>query len=260
MQPHDILALYDEQQRRHANEPGARRVEGTYTVRYLSSGNGRGWILYTADAGEYVEQMIDEEVAFFEREGRDFEWKLYSHDQPADLGERLQARGFAIGEIELLCALDLDALPAVLAKPVTHDIRMIREPEAARAIILTVQNTVFGETDTEFADYIEASLSQYADWMTFYAVYVDHQPVSAAWMTHTAGGAFAGMWGGATLEAYRGRGIYTALVAARAQAAKRRGARFLTIDASPMSSPIVQKHGFVVLGTTQEANWEQKTS
>jgi GNAT superfamily N-acetyltransferase len=259
MQAQDILALYDQQQRRHANEPGSRRVEGRYTVRYLNEIDARGWILYTADAGEHIEQVIDEEIAFFEREGRGFEWKLFSHDKPADLPERLQARGFELGEIETLCALDLNTLPAVLAQPVTHDVRIIRDADTARDIILAVQNPVFGETDTQFADYIKEFVGKYPDWLTFYAAYADGRAVSAAWMTHHKDAAFGGLWGGATLEAYRGRGIYTALVATRAQDAKRNGARFLTIDASDMSSPIVQKHGFVVLCTTREANWEKKT-
>jgi predicted acetyltransferase len=56
------------------------------------------------------------------------------------------------------------------------------------------------------------------------------------------------MWGGATLATHRGKGYYTALVAARLQEAMQRGARFLFIDASPMSRPILERRGFVFLG------------
>ena len=38
---------------------------------------------------------------------------------------------------------------------------------------------------------------------------------------------FAGLWGGATLEQWRGRGIYRALVAARAYSAIDQGVRYL---------------------------------
>ncbi|EQD40871.1 GCN5-related N-acetyltransferase, partial [mine drainage metagenome] len=57
--------------------------------------------------------------------------------------------------------------------------------------------------------------------------------------------------GGATVPDYRGRGLYTALLAVRLQEAKRRGARFLTIDAGPMSRPIVEKYGFRLLTFAQ---------
>ena len=56
--------------------------------------------------------------------------------------------------------------------------------------------------------------------------------------------------GGATLEGFRKRGIYTAVLAARAREARERGYRFLTIDASPMSRPIAAKHGFRLLATS----------
>ena len=43
----------------------------------------------TADA------EIAAQVAFFRERGiGGFEWKLYDHDRPADLGERLRAAGF----------------------------------------------------------------------------------------------------------------------------------------------------------------------
>jgi hypothetical protein len=40
------------------------------------------------------------------------------------------------------------------------------------------------------------------------------------------------------------------------QEARRRGYRFLTIDASPMSRPIVAKHGFQVLTYAHACEWK----
>jgi len=42
--------------------------------------------------------VIEEQVADFERLGLEFEWKLYDHDQPSDLRDRLVAHGFAVEE------------------------------------------------------------------------------------------------------------------------------------------------------------------
>jgi hypothetical protein len=57
------------------------------------------------------------------------------------------------------------------------------------------------------------------------------------------------------VAAFRGRGLYQAVLAARVQAARRRGYRYLYIDASPMSRPIVARHGFEQLTTMQWFEW-----
>ncbi len=64
------------------------------------------------------------------------------------------------------------------------------------------------------------------------------------------GTSFAGLWGGGTVEAWRGRGLYRALVAHRARVAAAHGYRYLQVDASPMSRPILERLGFHALTTT----------
>ena len=68
-------------------------------------------------------------------------------------------------------------------------------------------------------------------------------------------GHFAGLWGGSTLAAYRGRGLYTALLAARVREARARGVPYLTIDAGAMSRPIVARHGFEVITYATACEW-----
>jgi predicted acetyltransferase len=60
------------------------------------------------------------------------------------------------------------------------------------------------------------------------------------------------------LPEYRGKGLYTALVAVRLQEALRRGARYLTVDASPMSAPILRRLGFQQITTTHPCKWQVK--
>jgi predicted GNAT family acetyltransferase len=90
------------------------------------------------------------------------------------------------------------------------------------------------------------------DSVSVYIAYVDGIPASAAWIDfhQLSGSQFAGLWGGSTLSEYRNRGLYTDLVAARAQEAIRRGIRFMTIDASPMSRAVLEKLGFRLLCMT----------
>ena len=63
------------------------------------------------------------------------------------------------------------------------------------------------------------------------------------------------LWGGATLEEWRGRGIYRALVARRAQVAAENGRRYLETDASDDSRPILERLGFVAVTTTTPYVW-----
>ncbi|WP_244332071.1 N-acetyltransferase [Gordonia polyisoprenivorans] len=57
-------------------------------------------------------------------------------------------------------------------------------------------------------------------------------------------GPTARFWGAAILPAYRGRGAYRALVAARLRDALRCGARLALVHAEQTSSPILQRIGF----------------
>jgi predicted GNAT family acetyltransferase len=80
-----------------------------------------------------------------------------------------------------------------------------------------------------------------------FVAYEDDKPVSSARITYDPNSQFAGLWGGATLDSHRGKGYYKTLVAARLQEAMQRGVRFLYIDASPMSRPILERRGFIFL-------------
>ena len=79
--------------------------------------------------------------------------------------------------------------------------------------------------------------------------------VSAGWVRFPSGTEFATLWGGATLEEWRGRGIYRALVAERARIAGERGRAYIETDASDDSRPILERLGFVPVTTTTPYIW-----
>jgi len=79
--------------------------------------------------------------------------------------------------------------------------------------------------------------------------------VSAGWVRFPSGTEFATFWGGATHPDWRGRGIYRALVAYRARLAAERGCRYIEVDASDNSNPILQRLGFVPVTTTTPYVW-----
>jgi GNAT superfamily N-acetyltransferase len=76
---------------------------------------------------------------------------------------------------------------------------------------------------------------------------LDGTPVGVAGVEVADG--VARLWGGGVLEAYRGRGVYRGLVAARMTYAAERGATMaLTQGRLATSSPILQRLGFVSYG------------
>jgi ribosomal protein S18 acetylase RimI-like enzyme len=87
------------------------------------------------------------------------------------------------------------------------------------------------------------------------AVADDGTVVSAAWVRFHVGTDFASLWGGSTLPEYQRRGIYKALVARRAAEADERGFRYLQVDASDDSRPILERLGLRTLTSTTPYHW-----
>jgi GNAT superfamily N-acetyltransferase len=267
MNPVDLLELYDREERQNATFYNSLREEMPHVVRFRPKPGMKGgcWILYSHLTSENADQVIEEQVADFERLGLEFEWKLYDHDQPPDLRDRLAAHGFAVGETEALMVLDLTQISEALLRPVTHDIRRIADPEQIYTAAIAVQEEIWQENLAWQAEELAQELRLDGEHISFYAGYADERPICSAWIRFSergpsARGSFASLWGGSTLPAYRKHGFYTALVATRAQEAIRRGYRFLTIDASPMSRPIVARHGFQLLTYTYPCRWHPSST
>jgi GNAT superfamily N-acetyltransferase len=259
MSPEELRALYDQDQRINFEEPGVRREVTAHTVRQINLNEPESFLLYSKLTSENADQVIDSEIAYFESIGHNFEWKLYTHDTPSDLVERLRRRGFEIDDPETILVLDMEGLTGILTQPVTHDIRRITDPAEVKPLI-DVQAAIYGHPMDGMVKRITWELTHYPDYISFYGAYVDNQPVASARMYLPAHSQFASLWGGGTLDVYRGRGIYTALLAARVQEAIQRGRRFLTLDASPMSRPIVEKLGFVPISISMPCTWESKAA
>src|SRR4051812_38909254 len=54
-----------------------------------------------------ADAAIDGETTHHRGLGVGFEWKLFAHDKPADMLERLKRRGFAVGPLEAVLVFDL---------------------------------------------------------------------------------------------------------------------------------------------------------
>jgi hypothetical protein len=218
-----------------------------WLIRHVSLTDMDGFVIYSNLNEENVDAAITGEVEYFAAIKQDFEWKVYDYDQPPDLKDRLRAHGFTIGDAEALLVLDLADRPAVLSHTISPYVKAITDAEGVDAII-AMENEIWHDNPVDLGEQLKRDLLNEPDQLSIYAAYVDGKPVSAAWMYLHTGTSFASLWGGSTLPGYRRLGLYTSLLAARAQQACQRGFRFLTVDASPMSRPILEKRGFQLLG------------
>jgi len=224
-------------------------------VRFVSDSDEGSCILHHRFASDdSVAQVIADQVASFAHMRKNFEWKVYTTDEPATLGAKLIDQGFKEGPVESFMALDLQTAPTSLFSSSQHDVRRVTDYDGVRAA-LSVNERVWNESMDDRIDALATELQRSPESISIYAVYVDDKPVSSAWISFNAASPFAGLWGGSTLSEFRGRGCYRALLAERAREALARGAKFLTIDASPMSRPIVTRFGFEWIADTRPYEW-----
>lgn len=255
-----ILALYDEQQRINIEYPGTRKERRPHVIRTISETGGQHFILYSQLAGADLEAVIGEEQAYFGQLG-EVEWKVYEHDFPPDLRQRLAARGFEVEEPEAVMVLDLaqaaDRPPApdleATDRPGKVTLRRLEDP-ARLHDVQQIEEIVWQDDMSWVHDHLGPDMAR-PGYVSVYVAYVDELPACAAWIYFHANGQFADLWGGSTVPEQRGRGLYTATLAARLKEASDRGYRFVTIDASPMSRPIVAKHGFQLLTRAWACKW-----
>jgi GNAT superfamily N-acetyltransferase len=231
-----------------------REVTPTVVRHTATADGGEGVIIYSQLTEANVVVEIRRQAAYFQRIGQEFEWKVYDYDRPADLKERLAFHGFSVAEAEALMVLDLDMAPEILWRPVDHDVQRIVSPEGLNDVQL-VESAAWDEDASWVDDYLGGTLRDHPELMSVYVAYLDGQPASAGWTYYPKGSQFASLWGGATISQFRRQGLYTAILAARAQEARARGVRFLTVDASPMSRPILEKFGFEFIAYSYACKW-----
>ncbi|TVR87810.1 MAG: GNAT family N-acetyltransferase [Trueperaceae bacterium] len=197
--------------------------------------------------------MIQAEIAHFRGLGGSFEWKHYDHDEPADLRERLVSAGFELEDEERLLALDLVDAPAWV--DAADDGRVRDHGLEGLDPLLEVVGAVRPERGRELRSRLRLELTTAPATTRLFVAYEGGVSVAAAWSSWEATSPLVGLFGGSTLPAYRRRGHYRALVAARARHARSRGARALIVDAGPLSAPVLTALGFVHLTVTTPCVW-----
>ena len=203
--------------------------------------------------GRELDRLIARQVRTFAERRKAFEWKLHGHDRPADLPDRLRAAGLVPEETETVVIGRVDAVAAEPSLPDGVVIREVREPgDFARIAVL--EESIWHK-DHSWIDALAEERAADPEGLRILVAEAGDLTVCAGWVRFPSATEFVTLWGGATRPAWRGRGIYRALVAHRAQLAAERGRRCIEVDASDDSRPILERLGFVAVTTTTPYVW-----
>ena len=252
--PAQLRAAFDAQVRRHGG-PAAVAGPGSRIVRSVAA-DGRGWsgVTWSDLDDRCADAVIADQVSYFGRLDRTFEWKLYDYDQPADLAARLRAAGFTPDDDETLMVAAVPEVPAQARLPDGVRLQPVTGEEGIE-LLVGVHDRVFGGDRAQLRRSLRAQLETAPELLAMVVAMAGAEPVCSARIEFLPGTDFASLWGGGTLPAWRRQGIYRALVAYRAGLAAARGYRFLQVDASADSLPVLQRLGFVALARTTPYVW-----
>jgi GNAT superfamily N-acetyltransferase len=255
-----LLEAYDTSLRDNEGEvlpAGVTRERDGPVFRLFGFSDGQGFVGYRdlgGIEGADLDALIARQVEFFARRGERFEWKLHSHDRPPDLAARLRAAGFVPEEEETVLIAPVERIPTEQRPPAGIALREVSERRDLERIEAHGR-AVFGDRSHTVADDLEGERTADPEAIAFVVAEAGETVVCAGWVRFQTGTDFATLWGGSTLPAWRSRGIYRALVAYRAQLAAARGFRYLEVDASKESRPILGRLGFVAVTTTTPYLW-----
>ena len=244
----DLQAVYDAHLRTAAEVHGVPDVQRRGPLWIGRVGGGRVFVTYrelddpAAHVSEIVSLLAEDETI------RHAEWKTRTHDEAPGLTEALTAAGFTPESPESVMLGEASTLIDASA-PDGVTVRRLTGSDDIRAA-LEMQDAVFG--GAPMADtMLPMLLAQQTDGaVEVWGAEVNGRIVSAGRIDPIPGTPFAGIWGGATLAEFRGRGIYRALTAARVRSVMARGVQWIHADCTDYSRPILERAGLVKITET----------
>lgn len=250
------LAQYDSQLRGEAELHGAVHVRRAGPLWIASFAGDDLFVTYREldDPSARVDDLVA--LATNEPSIRHAEWKTRAHDDAPGLEDALSSTGFLPDPAESVMLGEAAGLVDV-EPPAGVTMRNLTAVEDMQAA-LEMQDRVLGG-DPKADQMLTAIRTQQANGtpVELWAAYFDGQIVCSGRIDPIPGTTFAGIWGGATLPEYRGRGIYRALTAARVRSAMAHGVRWIHSDSTAASRPILERAGLVKVTETVPWVWRR---
>jgi GNAT superfamily N-acetyltransferase len=194
---------------------------------------------------DQADAAIDASIERFRALGVPGSWHVGPSMQPADLSERLRARGFTGFEPpEPGMAIELDALPRDVTSPPDLDLQPVRDSrqlDQFRAVLASGFGEGPPEAEWVCATFARIGLDEDSDWL-HYLGRIGDTPVSTVSVFFAAG--VAGLYFVCTAPDHRRQGIGAATTLAALRAARARGARLAILTSSPMGYGVYERLGF----------------
>jgi GNAT superfamily N-acetyltransferase len=192
-----------------------------------------------------VDAVIDATIAEYDALGIRFRWNVGPDSRPHDLAARLAARGLQARRVLLLAAaiadLEAETPRDVVVEPVDeHNLATYAAVVAAGWDVAPEPLIAYEHAVVAHRARNPTSLNQ-----SFLAT-IAGEPAGAANAICFPRSLY--LMGAVVLPAYRGRGVYRALIASRLQLARARGVGLATCQALvDTSAPILARMGFVTV-------------
>ena len=253
-----VRRLFDEQVRRGTASDGTGTVvtAAAQVVRWCADGDV-GWseIAWSKLDDDVADEVIADQVAFFTSKAQGFAWRVYDADQPEDLGARLECAGLHLSYTSELMIAQVADVPRGVDLPTGTSLVSANDPTGIERLI-EVHERVFELDHSQLRRSLLAQLANAPEKRELFVVMAGDVPVASARVDFLPDREFASLWGGSTLREWRGRGLFRALVAHRADAAASRGYRYLYVTASSQSRPVLERLGFASFGSVVTFMWE----
>ncbi len=251
MIPSALLTLYDQSMRRNALVAGCSRELTAQSSRYSTASGSLRYVMWHQFLAADTDRCITEEITAATGTVKALMWKVYGHDAPANLGERLLAHGFNDHDPCALMAAPVARVLAALGNATDQvKVRQLLEANDLDAY-QEIWDSVWPDAPNSryVNDYRQLATDRDPGVAFFAGFSPSGEPITSGYLFHAPQAPFALLCGGATKAAWRNRYAYSAMLAARAKCAHQRGAVYLAVEASPQSQPILERLGFERLST-----------
>jgi len=221
--------------------PGQRVVDRPGFFQLLTPAfrdGGLNEVSHVQLADDEADAVIDATLAEYAAEGIRFKWVVSPSCRPRDLAQRLAKRGMLARRCIVMAADIADLRPDP-----SPDVTVERVDDPSVDAYAEVVAAGWGQPVSPVADYQRLVLADPGKRHHSYLARIDGVPVGGA--NHVLFDRSAYLMGGVVLPAWRGRGVYRSLIAARLAQISAAGVRLVTIQAiAETSAPILTRLGF----------------
>jgi len=254
----ELRDLYDEQVRRNTTPDlsGSIVDYGETFVRW-SAANGVGWseVFWTTLNEATADEAIADHVKFYSSQGLSFMWTVHDYDLPRDLGARLLSAGLVEDSASTVMVAESSRIAEEPVLPIGTELVRIHDA-AGVDLLIAVHESVFAHDQQDLRRSLLRRLEVAPQELDMFVVMAGGVPISSSRIEYLPASEFAPLWGGSTEPQWRGKGIYRAQVARRAQLAIERGYPYLMVLASENSRPILSGLGFESISLVTRYSWK----